>query len=318
MEVLNNGRTGLGGGCVGGLKACIQRSARQAAERKQFDRPIAEFGLVKEKIAQMTVDCFAAESAVSMVAHFIDSGVKAYSIEAACSKVYCSEVLWRAVNESLQIAGGNGYMKEFPYERMLRDSRINMIFEGTNEILRLYIALSGMKDAGQYLKDVGKSVENIFNDPIKGFGVLSGYATNKLSQITSLGRDKIESVHPTLADEAVVYEKATAELAKATEVLLRRHGKDIIGKQFAMKRLADVVVDLFVGISVLSRVSRMLQEHSKEHCVQPVEIAKIFTQQARRRISSNLRLIEKNNEDDQMKALSDFIVAEGGYPWDTV
>ena len=158
MEVLNNGRTGLGGGCVGGIKACIERSTKQSSERKQFGRPISDYGLIKEKIAQMTVDCFAAESVVAMVGHYIDSGAKDYSVEAAISKVFCTEAMWNAANEALQIAGGNGYMKEFPYERAVRDSRINMIFEGTNEILRLYIALSGMKDAGDHLKETGKGL----------------------------------------------------------------------------------------------------------------------------------------------------------------
>ena len=122
----------------------IKQEERIASREKSFDSKLDQLvqkqnflETEKEKISQMTIDCFAAESVVSMVAHFIDSGVKDYSIEAACSKVFGSEALWRGVNESLQIAGGNGYMKEFPYERMLRDSRINMIFEGTNEILRL-------------------------------------------------------------------------------------------------------------------------------------------------------------------------------------
>lgn len=318
MEILNNGRTGLGGGCVGGMKTLIELASRQAAERKQFGQPIAEFGLIKQKIAQMTIDCFAAESAVAMVGHYIDSGVKDYSIEAAISKVFCTEVLWQAANEALQIAGGNGYMKEFPYERIVRDSRINMIFEGTNEILRLYIALSGMKDAGRYLRDVGKGVENIFNDPIKGFGVLSNYATGKFSRLTSLGRDRIAAVAPDLSDEARIFERATVDLANATETLLRRHKKEIIGKQFAQKRLADAATDLFVGTCVISRVTKMLEERSREHCEQPLAIAKIFTQQARRRINYNLRRIVKNNEDEDMKALSDFIVGERGFPWDTL
>jgi hypothetical protein len=85
-----------------------------------------------------------------------------------------------------------------------------------------------------------------------------------------------------------------------------------------MKRLADVVIDLFVGMCVVSRVTRMLAEHSKEHCEQPLVMAKVFTKQARRRINQNLRRIDKYDEDDQMKALSDFIVAEGGFPWDLV
>ena len=148
MSILNNGRTGLGGGAVGGMKALIRLATAQAQERKQFGKPIAEFGLVREKIAQMVVDCFAAESAVWMVAHYIDAGCEDYAVEAAISKVFASEAMRRAADEALQIAGGNGFMREFPYERIVRDARILPIFEGTNEILRLFIALSALKGVG--------------------------------------------------------------------------------------------------------------------------------------------------------------------------
>ena len=121
MSILNNGRTGLGGGAVGGMKSLIKLASGQAQERRQFGKPIAQFGLVREKIAQMTVDCFAAESTVWMVAHYIDEGCEDYSVEAAISKVFASEAMQRAAYEALQIAGGNGFMREFPYEQIARD-----------------------------------------------------------------------------------------------------------------------------------------------------------------------------------------------------
>lgn len=316
MAILNNGRTGLGGGCVGGIKRCIALAAKQAKERKQFGKSISEFGLIKEKIAQMTIDCFAAESVVRMVGHYIDSGHEDYSVEAAISKVFATEAMWRAATESLQVAGGNGFMKEFPYERILRDSRINMIFEGTNEILRLYIALSGMKDPGAYLANVGKSASNIFNDPIKGFGVLSDYAGRQFSRYTSLGIERIVDLVPSeLRDEALIFEKYTSELARYTDVILRRHGKKVVEKQFAMKRLGDTAIDLFVGLCVLSRVTSMIEEKGSDSCTQEIAIAKAFSQQAKRRMNQGLRRILRN-EDEELKALSDFIVDAEGYPWD--
>ena len=173
MAILNNGRTGLGGGAVGGMKALIALSSSQAQSRKQFHQPIAEFGLIREKISQMALDCFAAESVVWMVAHYIDSGVEDYSVEAAISKVFASEALQRSAYEALQIAAGNGFMREYPYEQITRDCRILTIFEGTNEVLRLYIALSALKDLGKSLGDMKAAVDDIFNNPIKGFGVLT-------------------------------------------------------------------------------------------------------------------------------------------------
>ncbi|MBX7136768.1 MAG: acyl-CoA dehydrogenase family protein [Oligoflexia bacterium] len=317
MSILNNGRTGLGGGCVGAMKESIARAARQAAERKQFGRSIAEFGLVKEKIAQMTVNCFAAESIVNMVAYYIDHGVEDFSVEAAISKVFATEALWECANEALQVAGGNGFMREFPYERVVRDSRINLIFEGTNEILRLYIALSGMKDAGEYLKEIGRGAGQIFNDPIKGFGVLSGYVQKKMGRLTSLGKDRIDSVHPLLKEDAAVYEEYTVQLANSAEGVLRHFGKDIIGKQFTSKRFANAVIDLFAGLCVLSRVTSIINESSAAKAVDAINIAHIFTQQAKRRMNQNLRRL-KRNEDSLMKKLADHVVAKQGYEWDVL
>jgi len=317
MEILNNGRTGLGGGAVGGMKTCIALASKYAKERKAFGQSISEFGLIKEKIANMTIDCFAAESVVWMVAHYIDSGHNDYSVEAAISKVFASEAMWRTANEAMQIAAGNGYMKEYPYERIVRDSRILTIFEGTSEILRLYIALSGMKDAGQALKDLKAGVDDIFNNPIKGFGVLTNYTGRRLTQLTSLGRDRlVGSVPATLQDEALVYEKYTLELARLTDVLLRRHGKHIIGKQFSMKRLADVVTDLFVGMCVLSRVGSMQADDSPRY-QQAVSIARLFTQAAKRRMNQNLRRLI-HNEDEATNGLAAFICEEEAYPWDVI
>jgi acyl-CoA dehydrogenase family protein 9 len=315
MSILNNGRTGLGGGCVGAMKGLIKLATKQATERKQFGKPITEFGLIKEKIAQMTVNCFATESVVNMVAYYIDSGVEDFSVEAAISKIFASEAMWETADEALQIAGGNGFMREYPYERVVRDCRINRIFEGTNEILRLYVSLSCLKGVGEYLKDIGKQAGNIFNDPIKGFGVLSSYAQKRVAMLTPLGRDKIESVHPILRDEAKVFEEYAKELSKTADSVLRHFGKDIIGRQFTSKRFANAAIDMFVGLCVLSRVTLMINAKSVADCSQEINIAKIFTQQAKRRINQSLRRL-KRNEDSLMKKLADHIVAEQGYHWD--
>ena len=317
MAILNNGRTGLSGGAVGGMKTCIALASKQAVERKQFGSSIAEFGLIKKKIAEMTVDCFAAESAVRMVSHYIDSGYTDYSVEAAISKVFASEAMFRAANESLQIAAGNGFMKEFPYERIMRDSRILTIFEGTSEILRLFIALSGMKYAGVLLQELKSATDDIFNNPIKGFGLLSDYAGRRITHLTSLGQDRIIAAVPeVLRDDALVFEKYTLELARMTDVLLRRHGKSIIEKQFALQRAADVVIDLFVGLSVLSRVSAMTPDDSEQY-QQALSIAHIFSQRAKRRMNRNLRAMLRN-EDESAKSLADYIFDKQSYPWDAL
>jgi acyl-CoA dehydrogenase family member 9 len=317
MSILNNGRTGLGGGAVGGMKTLIQLSSQQAQDRKQFGRPIAEFGLIREKIAQMTLDCFAAESVVWMVAHYIDSGVEDYSLEAAISKVYASEAIQRCAYEALQIAAGNGFMREYPYEQATRDCRILSIFEGTNEILRLYIALSGLKDVGASLSELKSAVGDIFNNPIKGFGMLSGYAEKRFKAATGFGADKIMSaLHPKLKAGAEIYAKYTLELSKAADALLRIHGKAIADFQHQQKRIADITIDLFVGLCVHSRADTLAKSDPAK-AEQTLVLAEVFAQQAKRRMARNIRAL-LSNEDAQIDLIAGATLARGGYGWDVI
>jgi acyl-CoA dehydrogenase family member 9 len=317
MAILNNGRTGLGGGAVGGMKALIKLASAQAKERKQFGQAIAEFGLVREKIAQMTIDCFAAESAVWMVAHYIDSGCEDYSVEAAMSKVFASDAIQRAAHEALQIAAGNGFMREFPYEQVTRDSRILTIFEGTNEILRLYIALSGLKDVGTTLSGLKSAFGNIFNDPIKGFGVLTSYAGRRVRETTGYGTDKIlRELHPMLRKAAESYEKYVVELSKSADALLRKHGKKVADQQYQQKRIADLAIDMFVGLCTLSRADSLVKANHAD-ADSAVKITEIFTKQARRRMSRNVRGLTRN-EDAQIDSLAGVILQKGNYPWDVI
>jgi acyl-CoA dehydrogenase family protein 9 len=319
MNVLNSGRTGLGGGCVGGMKRLIELTTKQAKERVQFGKPIAEYGLIKQKIGHMVAECYATESVVSLVAGIIDSGSKEYAVEAAISKVFASECLWRSADEALQIAGGNGYMCEFPYERILRDCRINRIFEGTNEILRLFIALTAMNDVGKNLTDLSKSLTGIFNDPIKGFGTISEYALRRVSQETGVGAtgSKFTKLSPLLKPQSEIFEESTRDLARAADKILRKHGKNIIGKQFATKRLADIMIDLFVLAATLSRVDASVRANGEAGSKREREILEVFAGQVRRRTKSNFNKID-DNDDELIKDLADHALENERYVWDTI
>jgi len=317
MRILNSGRTGLGGGCVGGQKRLIELATRQAKERKQFGRPISEFGLVKQKVGEMVVDAYASEALVAMVAGLIDQGYEEYAVEAAISKVFATEALWRAADEALQIAGGNGFMREFPYERVVRDARINRIFEGTNEILRLFIALSAMDHVGAQLKEVARGMRTVLADPIKGFGVLSDYALKQASIRTGLVGEKrsFTLLHPALKAPAEQFEEEARELAWAVDRVLRKHGREIVGKQFALRRIADIVIDLFALAAVLSRVSHSLDEHGEEKAARELEIARVFARRVKWRVRSNLRRIDVN-DDELVKGLADDAFEREGFGWD--
>jgi acyl-CoA dehydrogenase family member 9 len=319
MKILNSGRTGLGGGSIGSMKSLIEMSTKQAKQRTQFDKPIADFGLIKQKIGHMVVECYATEAVVNMVAGLVDQGYEDYAVEAAISKVFATECLWRTADEALQVAGGNGYMCEFPYERIVRNCRINRIFEGTNDILRLFIALTAMNDVGKQLKDVSKSVEGIFSDPIKGFGVMSEYAKKRLTSATGIGgtKKKFTKLNPALKEQAAIFEEATRDLAAAADRILRKHGKDIINKQFATKRLADIIIDLYVLGCVLSRVNTSIEDNGIEGAAKEIEILNVFAGQTRRRIKGNFGKID-DNDDDLITSLADHALEIEGFKWDNL
>ena len=320
MKILNSGRTGLGGGSVGLMKHCISLCTKQAKERVQFGKPIAEFGLIKQKIGHMVVDCYATESAVNMVNHLIDSGSQEYAVEAAITKVFGSEALWRTCDEALQIAGGNGFMKDYPYERIMRDARINRIYEGTNDILRLFISLTAMNEVGTELKELSASLKGIFDNPIKGFGVISEYARRRASLATNVvKREKAEftKLHPAVLQQQQQFQDLTRDLATAVDQTLRKHGKEIIGKQFASRRLADMMIDLFVLACTLSRVSTAVTEKGAASVTKELEILEVLTGQVRRRVRSNLSKIDEN-DDELIKSLADHALDAEAYIWDNV
>jgi len=317
MNILNNGRTGLGGGCVGAMKFLIEQSTRQAKQRKQFEQPIANFGLIKQKVGKMVVNTYAAETVVNMVAGMVDKGHKDYAVEAAISKIFATEALWDTVDEALQIAGGNGFMREFPYERIMRNCRINRIFEGTNEILRLFVALTAMNDVGAQLKEVASALGNALHDPIKGFGVLSDYAKRRMSQATGIGKNEMSKAHPAIAEYARLFETLTRGLALAADRILRKHGKNIMNKQFATRRLADIMIDLYVLACVISRVSLSLEENGVAKSAQELEILEVFAGDAKRRIQANFDQIDNNN-DELIKSVADHAFEQEKFSWDNI
>ena len=152
FNILNLGRFKLGACCVGAAKQALQQATAYALERKQFGRAIAEFGLIRQKLAQMAVRLYAAESMVYRTGGLVESAVGAirgsdsvvgaleeYAIESSINKVFASEMLDRTVDQMVQIYGGNGYLEHYPAARAYRDARINRIWEGTSEINRLLI-----------------------------------------------------------------------------------------------------------------------------------------------------------------------------------
>lgn len=308
MEVLNSGRLGLAAGCVGLGTTLIKMALDRVQERRAFGRPIGDFGMIKDKIATMMASVYALESMTYLTAGMVDAKTD-YSIESAICKVAGSETIWHVVNETLQIAAGIGYMTEYPYERMLRDARINLIFEGTNEILRAFIALSGMAGPGKALVDVAKAMR----EPIKGFGLLSDFAVRKARSM--LGRERVGRAHPLLSREAVIFEEYAGELAAQTEALLRKHGRDIAEMQLAQRRTADTAIDLYAVAACIARTSRAIERRGEEGARRELDLTTIFTAMAHKRLRQNLSDYQKN-DDELRKAVAARAYQDGAYPFD--
>ncbi len=306
VEILNTGRTSLGAGCVGGSKAMIREAVLHATQRKQFRTRIADFEMIRAKFARMVVSTYALESMVYLTAGLIDRGLPDYSLEGACCKIFGTETVWQNINDALQIAGGNGFMEEYPYERALRDSRINMIFEGTNEILRVLVALSGMRDVGEDLKEVGKALK----DPLHSLGILSDYAVKKIRGYVAPG--KLAKVAVELEAEGEIVSKYTRAAAGAVETLLGKYGKGVIGKEYHQERLTNVAIDLYASLAVLSRATSAIQKRGREKAAEEIRLAKAFVQSAKYRMVGHLKEMDKNRDAEQT-AVSETAYTNLGY-----
>src|SRR5204862_7469871 len=160
LTVLDFGRTTFGASCVGATKTCLQAAIKHANQRKQFKQTLGEFELVKKKIAYMAAHAFAMEATTSQCAAFIARGAEDYMLETAMLKVWSTDALWQIVNDTIQIYGGQAYFSNEPYERMMRDARINQIGEGANDVLRAFIALVGMRGVGEQLQGILAAVRH--------------------------------------------------------------------------------------------------------------------------------------------------------------
>jgi acyl-CoA dehydrogenase family member 9 len=307
MEVLNNGRIGLGTGSVGASKRLLDLAIDHVTERRQFDRPIAEFELVQDKIAWMVSYLFGLESLTYLTCGLVDAGVQDYSLESAIAKISGTEFLWYQVNRAMQLRGGEGYMRTDPYEKVMRDTRVFPIFEGANDVMRAFVALSGMKPVGERLSGLG---EIGLNDPIGSLGVLIDYFGGRIQR--EVRPQRITMAHPELERHADAVADQVKRLSSVAESLISEHRKEIVERQFQQKRIADAVADIYAQIAVLSRVTAIFSEHGVEPSGQERYIAETFCSRAAARVRGNFNQIE-NNDDDRMTAIAKLAYRRGEY-----
>ena len=306
VEVLNEGRLGLAAGCVGGAKVLIEEALAFAKARRAFGRPIAQFEMIQSKFAWMAIHTYVMESMVYLTAGIADRKQEDFSLESAACKVYCSERLWWIVNEALQINGGNGFMREFPYERALRDSRINLIFEGTNEILRIFISLSGIQRSSKYLRNVADALK----DPLRSLGVLTDFAAKKLKR--AVARESLEGTHPSLKRATDRFRTSVEHLASTAEGALQHHGKGIIDRQFIQSRIADMTVDIYAMAATISRTDALIRRLGPEGARSEHNMCSRFVEKTWRRVRRNAQRVDFET-DAPLTGIAETLYERGGY-----
>ncbi len=306
LEVLNSGRLGLATAAAHGARSIMRHAIAYANTRRQFGRPIGSFELIQKKIAMNAADCYALDAACVVTAAMVDRGGIDFSLETAACKIAGAELVFRATSDALQIAGGVGYSAEYPYEQALRDARINLIFEGTDEVLRVLIALSGLQQPGERLKALGQA----FQHPLRSVGVIGSYLAGRARH--SLERPGFTQVHPALEKEGQLVARLVHGFAAAVERVLIRHGETILERQLLQERLADAAIDIYLSTATLARASRAAVQHGTGNSdagsevasgVAELDCARLFIHTAFRRARRTLHGLH-NNQDALVTAIA--------------
>ncbi|MET3576376.1 acyl-CoA dehydrogenase family protein [Bhargavaea ullalensis] len=304
FNILNIGRYKLGVGGVGGGKRALELAIKYTNERQQFKRTIASFNLTKEKIATLAAKLYATESLIYRTVGYFDDrmgrlseeeqndgrkiaqAIAEYAIECSINKVVGSETLDNIVDEAVQLHGGYGYMQEYEVERAYRDSRINRIFEGTNEINRLLVPGTFMKKA------------------LKGELPL-------LQKAQSLQEELLMMMPEEPGDEALAQEKMLVKNAKkigllAAGMAAQRFGTKLEEEQEVLVNIANIANDVFAMESSLLRSEKAVARDGEEKAQQKILYTEIFCQEAMERIEKEAKeiLVASVGGDDQRMMLS--------------
>ncbi|HEY4717193.1 MAG TPA: acyl-CoA dehydrogenase family protein [bacterium] len=307
FNILNMGRLKLGIACFGGAKEIINQVVIYGLDRKQFNTPIIEFGALKQKLADMVVLTYVGESMVFRTAGMIDEAIhtlniddpnyiknvpkmiEEYAVEASIMKIFGSESLHFIIDESVQFLGGYGFIEEYKVERVYRDSRVNRIFEGTNEINRLLIQAM-----------IGKRT-------IKGQIPL-------METVQQIQSDLEKGTKPNIKDGIFKKEMEATELAKkivlyvSNEAVTKYMGPELEKQEQMLMKLSNMMIDLYGMDSVLGKVLKVIKTKGEANAKTQIDIAKVFVAEACDRIMTDARRLLANvYQGDELKAQLDKI-----------
>jgi alkylation response protein AidB-like acyl-CoA dehydrogenase len=286
FNILNSGRFTLGASCVGGSKHTLATASKYTKERKAFGKPIGEFGLMKEKLAEMAIQIFAVESMVYRSAGTLDSAIAAgaagdktqhmmrvleeYAIESSIAKVYGSEMLDFCVDEAVQIFGGYGFHEDYPVCRAYRDSRVNRIFEGTNEINRMLI------------------IQMLMRRALSGALPLIPAAMKLADEILS-GPSVPESSDGPLAEEAKMVANTKKIFLQAAGGAVQKFREKLADEQELVAALANIVMETYAMESSLLRAQKAAASRGEQASSVMIDAARVFIHDAADRVEHDAR-----------------------------
>jgi alkylation response protein AidB-like acyl-CoA dehydrogenase len=273
LSCLNYGRCTLSAGMLGGARRCMDQAIKWSQTRYQFGRPLSDFELVKAQIAHMASLCYAMDAVLYMTTGMLDRGDEDIMLETAICKVFCSDMGWRAVNDAMQILGGESYMTENEVERVFRDSRINLIVEGANEVMQSFIFAYGGKQLAEKMLSIQDAVGW---DPDQGpagnlariFRSMSKSAVRRaalpLAVELFLGiRRKAPAltiVHQSLRPEADRFARMVREHSHQFKQASKRYRDAIVNRQAVQARVADTAIWLHAWACTLSKLDQDIRQ----------------------------------------------------------
>jgi alkylation response protein AidB-like acyl-CoA dehydrogenase len=287
FNILNSGRFTLGASCVGGAKNTLATASKYARERKAFGKPIGDFGLMKEKLAEMAIQIYAVESMVYRSAGYMELAMSAsegtadktqhtmkvleeYAIESSIAKVYGSEMLDYVVDEAVQIFGGYGFHEDYSVCRAYRDSRINRIFEGTNEINRMLIIQMLMKRALSGALPLIPAAMKLADE------VLAGPSFQEVSQ-------------GVLAEEARTVANCKKMFLQAAGGAVQKFREKLAEEQELIGALANIVMEIYAMESSLLRAQKSSAARGDQSAGTMIDAARVFIHDAGGRVEEEAR-----------------------------
>ncbi len=303
FNVLNIGRLKLGARSIGSIKLSLQQSVEYAKERHQFGQPIANFGLIKHKLAEMTIRAYVGESILYRTLGDIDNALEQvdkddpkemllvleqFAIECSIIKVWESEALGYVVDEEVQVFGGYGYSKDYPAERAYRDARIARIYEGTNEINRIVIG-------SQLLRRAASGELALFE------------AADREVESGGVPGDtlRLNTANLAFADEVSLVRSAKAMTLASIACAHRAYGDGARNEQEVIGQIAEMVMDVYAMESALLRTQRLLTSKGIDNCRVQADITRVFARDAASGIERRARAIASETEDEKCAAAID-------------